>query len=230
MFYIVFTKIFNIQYTSIQTVKTLIKVDTLLVEDTRSFDSFYKNIQELFHLKKEKSQTVIHFHKENEFEKLAYVLSLLHEGKSVALVSESGMPLISDPGSLLLKHVIKNKIPYTIITGPTAFVNAVVLSGHSTENVLFLGFLPKKKPQALQLFNRLKYDKNLSKKLTVVFYESPHRINETLKIIDKVFPDSEICICREMTKKFEEVIRGTAQELAIKTYKGEITVVMEINV
>ena len=155
MLYIVATPIGNIQDTTLRTIKTLGTVDILLVEDTRTFDSFYKKIQELFHLTPEKKQMIIHFHKENEFEKLTSILSLLKEGKTVGLVSESGMPLISDPGSLLLKHVIKEKIPYTVIPGPTAFVNAVVLSGYSTEHILFLGFLPKKKSHILQLFNKL---------------------------------------------------------------------------
>lgn len=228
MLYIVGTPIGNIQDTSLRIVKTLVNADVILAEDTRMFDAFYKNIQELFQLKLKKKQKIIHFHKKNEFEKLPDVVSILQEGKSVALVSESGMPLISDPGSLLLKHVIKKQIPYTVIPGPTAFTHALVLSGFSTKKNLFLGFLPKKKSQSLQLFNQLKCSKNFAEQLTVVFYESPHRINETLRIISEVFPTAQICICREMTKKFEEVIRETAKKLMHKTYKGEITVVFTI--
>lgn len=230
MFYIVGTPIGNIQDASLRIVKTLVKADIILTEDTRTFDSFYNNTRELFHLKSEKQQTIIHFHKENEFEKLASVLSILQEGKLVALVSESGMPTISDPGSLLLIQVIKEHIPYTVIPGPTAFVNALVLSGFSTNKVLFLGFLPKKKSHILQLLNKLKTANEILNEITIVFYESPYRIHETLKTINDVFPNSEICICREMTKKFEEIIRGTAKELADKIYKGEITVVLKLNI
>lgn len=208
---------------SLRAAQTLVSADYILAEDTRTFNSFYKNIQTLFNLKPEKQQKIIHFHKENEFERIPQVLQLLKEGKEIALVSESGMPLISDPGSVLLQHVIKNKFPYTVIPGPTAFVNGLILSGFPTERVLFLGFLPKKTSRVSQLFSRFK-----TEQLTVIFYESPHRINETLELLHTVLPDADICICREMTKKFEEVIRGKARELLNRKYKGEITVMLTV--
>ncbi|HLC94238.1 MAG TPA: 16S rRNA (cytidine(1402)-2'-O)-methyltransferase [Patescibacteria group bacterium] len=226
MFYIVGTPIGNMQDASMRMVKALVHVDIILVEDAQSFDSFYKNIQELFNLHPQKSQKIIHFHKENEFELLPQVLNLLQEDKNIALVSESGMPTVCDPGSLLLTCAVKENISYTVIPGPTAFVNACVLSGFSTKNLLFLGFLPKKQFQLLQLINKLKSMGKMLIDLTVVFYESPHRINHTLTIIDEVLPNNEICICREMTKKFEEVIRGKAHELLNYTYKGELAVVI----
>lgn len=228
MLYIVGTPIGNMQDASMRMVKTLVNMNTIFVEDTQTFDSFYKNVQKLFNLLPQKPQKIIHFHKENEFELLPQALDLLRGGGDAALISESGMPTISDPGSLLLTHVIKEGIPYTVIPGPTAFANALVLSGFPAKNLLFLGFLPKKKSQSLQLFNKLKSMGEMLDDMTVVFYESPHRINNTLKIIDEVLPNNEICICREMTKKFEEVIHGGAKELIDKHYKGELTLVVHM--
>lgn len=230
MFYIVATPIGNIQDISLRAVKTLLSADYILAEDTRTFESFYKNIQALFNIASEKQHIVIHFHKENEFDQLPKVLALLKEGKDVALVSESGMPLICDPGSLLLRYIIKEGLSYTVIPGPTAFVNSLILSGFSTKHVLFLGFLPKKQFALVRLLNHLKTAFKIFGALTVVFYESPHRIENVLILLDTIFPDAILCATREMTKKFEQVTRGKAKDLLKQKYKGEITVSVELAV
>lgn len=229
MLYLVGTPIGNIQDASFRAAQTLTNADTILVEDTRSFNGYYKKIQTLFNLKPAGTQKIIPYHKDNEYQQLMTVIAHLEQNKAVALVSESGMPTISDPGWLLLKQVIKQSLAYTVIPGPTAFVNALVLSGFPTDKVLFLGFLPKKKSRSLQLFNKLEWIVKKLGALTVIFYESPYRINETLKIINEVLPEAEICLCREMSKKFEEIIRGKTQDLMTKKIKGEITVVVKIS-
>lgn len=228
MLYIVSTSIGNIFDTALRAVKTLTAVDIILTEDARTFDIYYKKIQKIFNLKPLRQQKIVNFNKDNEFQQMPSVISYLKEGRNAALVSESGTPTIADPGSLLLQRIITEKLPYTVIPGPTAFINAVVLSGFKADKILFLGFLPKKQSQLVKLFNQLKQAVNILFSLIIVFYESPHRINKTLSIFDKVLPEAEICLCREMTKKFEEIIRGKAKELMNKKFKGEITVVVKL--
>ncbi|OGK17466.1 16S rRNA (cytidine(1402)-2'-O)-methyltransferase [Candidatus Roizmanbacteria bacterium RIFCSPHIGHO2_02_FULL_40_13b] len=221
MLFIIGTSIGNIEDTTLRAVRTLCSAEIILAEDTRTFGTYYKRVKELFKLSSKKQQKFLSFHTENEFEQLSQALELLKAGLDVVLVSESGMPVISDPGALLLSHVIKEGIPYTVIPGPSALTTAAVLSGFKTERLLFLGFLPKKESQIISLLKNLKDG-------AVIFYESPHRINKTLEILAKELPNTKIAICREMTKKFEEVVRGTPGELSGKTYKGELTVVIRL--
>lgn len=228
MLYIVGTPIGNIEDTSLRAVKTLAQSDIILVEDTATFDSYYSRIQTLFNISSKKEQKIVHYHKENEFEKMPWVVDLLKQEKIISLVSESGLPTISDPGSVLVKYLIKTNIPFTVIPGPTAFTTAAIFSGFPTDQILFLGFLPKKDSQIIRLFTSLKNLTLKEIKPTIVFYESPYRINKTLEIISQIIPDAEIAIAREMTKKFEEIIRGKAQELKVLKFKGELTVVLKL--
>lgn len=229
MLYIIGTPLGNAKDISLRAVEILIKVDIILCEDTRTFSYFYQKIQNIFKKHPTKNQKLISFYKEKEFQKSPLIVNYLKENKEVALLSESGMPLISDPGNILINQLIKNKIPYQVIPGPSAFVTALVLSGYSAEKVLFLGFLPKKQGGLFQLINRLKQINKILRGMTVVFYESPHRINKTLSIINQLIPNVKICLCREMTKRFEEIIRGNVKELVKRKYKGEITVVLSFN-
>lgn len=226
MLYIVGTSIGNIEDTSLRAVKTLTAADVILVEDTASFDSYYRRICGLFNLPLKEKQQIIHYHERNEFAKLPEVLKWLEEGKEVCLASESGLPTISDPGSILVNYLTIRNIPYTVIPGPTAFTTAIVLSGFPTKQILFLGFLPKKKSEIVHLMRDIIKNRSKHTKPTVVFYESPHRINKTLTILSEIMPEANIAICREMTKKFEEVLRGRVKDLAEKSYKGELTVVL----
>lgn len=228
MFYLIATSIGNIKDTNFRAIKALIGVDIILAEDTRTFDIYYQKIQKVFNLKPLKPQKIVNFNKDNEFQQMSSVISYLKEDRDIALVSESGTPTIADPGLLPLQQVIKEKLSYTVIPGPTAFINAVVLSGFKADKILFLGFLPKKSSHLLQLFNQLKQTVNIFSGLIIVFYESPHRISKTLMIIDEVLPEAEVCLCREMTKKFEELIKGKAKDLMNKKFKGEITVVVKL--
>ena len=228
MLYIVATAIGNIEDTSLRAIKTLVTSNIILAEDTLTFDSYYKRIQKLFSMVPQKKQKIVHFHKENEFEKIPWVIDQLETNMIISLVSESGLPTIADPGGLLIHRLITNNVNFTVIPGSSALTTAMAYSGSIQNNIIFLGFLPKKKAHVLQSFKRLKACISKYNNLSVIFYESPHRIQETLKIIDEVLPQAEITICREMTKKFEEIIRGTPGKLADKNIKGEITVVMHI--
>lgn len=228
MLYIVGTPIGNLFDPSLRQAEALLSVDVILAEDTRSAQILLQKAPALFKLQSRVDQKVISYYKEREFEKLHEILTLLEEGKNIVLISESGMPLISDPGWLLLKEVIKRKLPYTVIPGPTAVITALVHSGFKTNEFMFLGFLPKKEKEFVKLIDQLKRHCEIDKDLVYIFYESPQRINKTLELLNQHVPDADLAICRELTKKFEEIIRGKPKELLGRNYKGEITVVLSL--
>lgn len=226
MLYIIGTPLGNASDISLRAVQTLINADIILSEDTRSFATFYPIIQDLYKLSPTKEQKIVSFYKDNEFERLPSVLESLEDGLDVALISESGMPLISDPGSPLIQHLTTNNIDFTVIPGPTAFANAVALSGFKFKSIIHVGFLPKKKSDILKALDKMLITGQNMEQPIFTFYESPFRINETLTLISEKAPKAQIAVCREMTKKFEEVLRGTPEELSKLTYKGELTVVI----
>lgn len=225
MLYIVGTSIGTIEDTSLRAAKTLAHADIILAEDTRSFGSYYKRIREIYGVSTEKEQKIVSFHDQNEFLMIPQVLSWLKENKNIALVSESGMPIVSDPGSQLLKHVAKSGYRYTVIPGPTALTTAMAHVGAMSQ-VYFLGFLPKKPSQFKKVF--LDALAIPTRPLTLIAYESPHRIQQTLELIANLAPNAHLAVCKELSKEYEEVVRGTASELATRSYKGEITLVVEI--
>lgn len=224
MLYIIGTPLGNASDISLRAVQMLTNADVILAEDTRSFATFYPIIQDLYKLSPTKEQKILSFYKDNEFEKLPSVLEWLNDGLEIALVSESGMPLVSDPGSPLIQHLTANNIGFTVIPGPTAFVNAAVLSGFKFKSIIHSGFLPKKNSEVLKAIDTMLTTAQNMEQPIFTFYESPFRINETLELLTQKAPKAQLAICREMTKKFEEVLRGTPEELARKTYKGELTV------
>lgn len=226
MLYIVSTPIGNLEDLSLRQTKTLVSCEYILAEDTRSAGFLLEKITELFpQLSSSHKPKLISYYKEKEFEKLPEVMALLREDKDIALISEAGTPLISDPGSLLIKQVIKENISFTHIPGSTAVINAVVLAGFNTQHFLFMGFAPKKQSELKKMIAQIKKIKE-TLDTSIIFYESPFRVHDTLSILEDQLPDCPIAICREMTKKFEEVIRGTPTELMQREYKGELTVVI----
>lgn len=226
MLYIIGTPLGNASDISLRAVQTLTNANVILAEDTRSFATFYPIIQDLYKLSPTKEQKIISFYKDNEFERLPSVLEWLEDGLDIALISESGMPLISDPGSPLIQHLTTNNIDFTVIPGPTAFVNAVALSGFKFKSIIHVGFLPKKKSEVLKALDAMLNTAQNMDQPIFTFYESPFRINETLTLLSEKAPKSQVAVCREMTKKFEEIIRGTPEELSKESYKGELTVVI----
>ena len=226
MLFIVATPIGNLDDLSIRQAKTLATSDIILSEDTRSAQTLLDAIKKRFMLPVTCS-VVWSYYKEKEFEKLPEIIDLLKQEKNISLISEAGTPLVSDPGYLLVKTCIQKNILITVIPGPSAITTALVYSGFNPGEHMFLGFFPKKESQLLQLINRLKQIKTIFPDMVFVFYESPIRINETLRCIDTSKFNVEVVICREMTKKFEEIIRGPIDELIKRNYKGEITVVMK---
>lgn len=217
MLYIVATPIGNLKDITLRAVEVLKSVNVIACEDTRH-TKILLNHYEI------KTPTTSYF-QHNRFTKGEYILELLKEGKDVALVSDAGMPGILDPGYHLINLAIQNKAEITVIPGPVAFINALVCSGKPTHKFVFEGFLP---PKQLARRNRLKA--LLESQYTVVCYESCHRILKTLHDIQDIFGDREIVCCRELTKKFEEVTRGSASQILshFKTHKplGEFVVVI----
>jgi 16S rRNA (cytidine1402-2'-O)-methyltransferase len=226
MLYLVATPIGNLDDISYRQAKILSSSDYILAEDTRSYAILRQGIQERFHFQFIKKQTVISYYKEKEFEKLPFVIQLLNEGKTVSLVSESGMPVVSDPGQLLVRISIKKHIPFIIIPGPSSVDTAFGYSGFKTNQFMFAGFLSKKENEIKKQIEIWKQIKQVETKLAIIFFESPLRIQNTLKLLQDYFPESEICICREMTKKFEEIIRAKTKDILIENQKGEFTIVL----
>jgi 16S rRNA (cytidine1402-2'-O)-methyltransferase len=217
MLYIVATPIGNLKDITLRAIEVLKSVDLIACEDTRHT----KILLEHYNI----NTPTTSFFQHNQITKGQYLLKLLKEGKSIALVSDAGSPGILDPGYQIINLAIKNKIEITFIPGATAFINALVLSGKPAHNFIFEGFLPVRR-QARQ--NRLR---QLSKlKHTIVFYESCHRILATLEDIQSIFGEKEIVVARELTKKFEELKRGRPEDIVreVKEQKlrGEFTIVI----
>jgi 16S rRNA (cytidine1402-2'-O)-methyltransferase len=227
MLYVVATPIGNLDDLSIRQAKTLVSSDIILAEDTHSAQILLDAIEKRFALRFSPEKRIISYYQEKEFQKLPEIIDLLKQEKNISLISEAGTPLVSDPGYLLVKSCIQRNIPITVIPGPSAVITALIYSGFNPQSHMFLGFFPKKESQLLQLINRLKQIKTIFPEMVFVFYESPLRINQTLQCFIDSKWEPEIVLGREMTKKFEEIIRGPIEELIKRTYKGEVTVVMK---
>lgn len=218
--YIVGTPIGNLGDITLRAIETLKSVDIILAEDTR------QTLKLLNHLKITKHS--ISYHRHNEDEKIDEVVALLDEGKNIALVSDAGMPRISDPGESLIKYLKQNGYPVTVVPGVTALTTAVAMSPIDSETFTFEGFLPMRPTRRRERLEKLKYETRL-----MVFYEAPHKILNTLKDLYKYLGDRNICIARELTKVHEECLDTTLKE-AIATIeengiKGEIVLLVEGN-
>lgn len=217
MLYIVATPIGNLKDISLRAIEVLKNVDLIACEDTRHT----KILLEHYSIKTPTTS----FFQRNRFIKADYILGLLQEGKDVALVSDAGSPGILDPGYNLINLAIKNNLGMTFIPGAVAFVNALVVSGKPAHEFYFAGFLISRTQARKNQLDKLK-------KLgcTLIFYESCHRILASLEDINLVFGEKEIVVARELTKKFEEVLRGAPLEVAVKLSKnkprGEFVIVI----
>ncbi len=217
MLYIVATPIGNLKDLTLRAIEVLKSVDLIACEDTRHTKIL------LTHYRITTPTTS--FFQHNRFIKGEYLLRLLREGKNIALVSDAGTPGILDPGYNLINLAIKNNLEMIFIPGATAFVNALVVSGKPAHEFYFAGFL----------VNRTGARKNQLEKLkklncTLVFYESCHRILASLEDINTVFGEKEIVVARELTKKFEEILRGTPNSIIAKLAenkpRGEFVIVI----
>lgn len=231
MLYIVGTPIGNLYDLSVRQARVLLNADMIAAEDTRTAGTLMVKLRERFAdevPESGKTPQFISYYKDTEMQNLPSILNALENEMDVCVISQSGMPLISDPGHLLVKTLISRNIPFEVVPGPTAFTTALAYSGFEVQNSLFVGFLPKKESHIIKLLASWQKVANELGGIVVGAYESPNRINQTLEVIAKEKPELEVCVCRELTKKFEEIVRGPAADLAKRTYKGEITLLIDI--
>lgn len=216
--YLVPTPIGNLQEMTPRALEVLKEADVIAAEDTRNSGKLLM----AYGIKK----PLISHHEHNQNTSIAQILEELESGKTVAVVSDAGYPLISDPGQSLVKAVIEKDIPVISVSGANAATNALVASGLSCRHYLFYGFLDAKSSKRKKELEDLK-----SFPYTMIFYEAPHRIEAMLKDVVEVLGDRNICLARELTKVHEEYIRGTVSEVIsiADTLKGEMVVVVEGN-
>lgn len=217
MLYVVATPIGNLADITLRALEVLKGVDLIAAEDTRH------SLILLRHHGIEKP--LVSYHEHNEARRTAELLLQLKAGKTVALISDAGMPGVSDPGHRLLRACIEEAIPYTLIPGPSAVLTALIGSGFPAERFLFAGFLPNKSGGRLREVMAAG-----QREETTLFFESPHRLLRTLELFREHFPERKLCVARELTKRFEEFRIGTGSELvahySAHPPKGEIVLVV----
>lgn len=216
--YVVGTPIGNLEDMSVRALKTLEQVDFIAAEDTRVTLKLLNH----FEIKK----PMISYHEHNAREKGAEILSRLQSGENCAIVTDAGMPCISDPGEDLVRLCAENGIDTKVIPGPSAAISALALSGLSTSKFVFEGFLNPQKNARRDRLEQLKPETR-----TIIFYEAPHKLCDTLNAMYEVLGERKITLARELTKIYEEVVRTTLSE-AIERYeqkppKGEFVLVVE---
>lgn len=216
--YLIPTPVGNMEDITLRSINTLKMVDFILCEDTRV-------TAELLH-KLEIKKKLIHSDDHNESSLKEMVLSKLQEGLNIGLVTDRGTPIISDPGYKIVEFVTRNGFNVISLPGPTAFVPALTMSGINPAPFLFYGFLNSKESKRIKELESLK-----KLPYTIILYEAPHRIHDMLKSLLQVFGNRKIALCREISKKYEEAIRGTIEEVIeiVDTLKGEMVVVVEGN-
>ena len=216
--YLVPTPIGNLGDFTFRAVEVLNQVEVIFSEDTR----ITINLLNHYDIKKK----LIAFHKFNEEQKVGVVLSYLENGKNVAIVSDRGTPVLSDPGEICTKKVIEKGYNVVSLPGATAAIPAITASGLDSSKFIFYGFLNSKSSKRKKELEFLK-----NNKMTIIFYEAPHRIMEMLADLKDVFGDRKISISREISKKFEEIYRAKISEVMnmLTEIKGEFVIVVEGN-
>lgn len=216
--YLVATPIGNLEDITLRALRILKEVDIIAAEDTRQTAKLLNH----YDIKK----PMISYHEHNKKSKGEEIIKLLLDGKSVALVSDAGMPSVSDPGEDLVRLCIENSIEVVPIPGPSASLTALSISGLSTSQFVFIGFLPVKGKERNEILEKLANEEK-----TIILYEAPHRLIDTLKDLRSFVGNRRISISRELTKKFEETIRcnldEAIEEFSTRNIKGEFVLVLE---
>ena len=219
LLYLIATPIGNLGEFSSRAIEVINEMDFIACEDTRNT----KDLLQKFNINKR----LVSLREHNEVEMSSYVINEIKNGKKVAYVSDAGYPAISDPGNILVKLANENDIAISVVSGSSAFINALVSSNLDTDHFYFYGFLPAKEGEAKKELENIKLVKD-----TVIFYESPHRIEATINLLLKELGDRKAVLHRELTKINEEKIYGTLSELAALDFsliKGELVIVVEGN-
>lgn len=216
--YLIPTPIGNLEDMTFRAVRILKEVDIIAAEDTRNTQKLLNHFAI--------DTKLVSYHEHNKMESGKKLMKQLLDGKSIGLVSDAGMPAISDPGYDLVKDCLHHKINVVPLPGANAAITTLVASGLETEHFCFYGFLPRHKKERKEQLEQLK---NIP--FTLIFYEAPHRICETIQAIYDVFGERKMVICRELTKRYEEFIRGNISELINwckdGTIKGEFCLIVE---
>ena len=217
MLYVVATPIGNLGDITLRALEILKDVDLVAAEDTRHSGILLKHYQI--------DKPLISYHEHNEAMRTAQLVERLAAGEKVALITDAGTPGLSDPGARLIRACIKRQLDFTIIPGPSSILTALVGSGFSAEKFFFCGFLPVKGGQRERELRSA-----AAREETSIYFESPYRLTKTLKASIDILQDRQLCVARELTKKFEEFRRGTAAELLAHYEshppKGEIVLVI----
>lgn len=217
MLYVVGTPIGNLEDITLRALATLKQVDLIAAEDTRHSGNLLRH----FEIRK----PLVSYHAHNEAMRTAELIERLAAGEAVALITDAGMPGLSDPGARLIRRCIERELPFTIVPGVSAITTGLVGSGLDLEHFSYRGFLPVKSGQRARELTAA-----AERTETTVFFESPYRINKTLAACAELMPNRQLCVARELTKKFEEFRRGTGVELLAHyeahPAKGEITLLI----
>ena len=217
MLYVVATPIGNLADITLRALEVLKDVDVVAAEDTRHSGLLLKHvgIQKPF----------VSYHEHNEAARTAELIERLARGDKVALITDAGTPGLSDPGLRLIRECIKRELPFTIVPGPSAILTALLGSGFSAEKFSFRGFLPVKSGQRERELRAA-----AERAETTIFFESPYRLIKTLTACSETMPERQLCVARELTKKFEEFRRGTPAELLAHYHahrpRGEIVLLV----
>ena len=216
--YLVATPIGNLEDITLRALSCLKEADIIACEDTRHSRILLDHYEI-------KARTTS-YHEFNKYDKADELVSKMMQGENVALITDAGTPGISDPGEELVKKCIEAGIPVTSLPGPSAVITALSMCGLSSRRFVFEGFLPADKKERKQALERL-----VGETRTMVIYEAPHRLKRTLAELEKCLGDRKICICRELTKKFEEIQRISIRE-AVSFYeenepRGEMVIIIE---
>lgn len=216
--FLVPTPIGNLEDMTFRAVRTLKEVDIIAAEDTRQTKKLCNHF--------EIETPIISYHEHNKESSGPKIIELLQEGKTIALVSDAGMPCISDPGYELVVNSTSNHITVVPLPGANAALTALIASSLPTQHFYYFGFLQRQKKDKKQELEQLRYMKD-----TLIFYEAPHRLKETLIAMKDVLGNRKIALCRELTKKFEEFIRGTIEEVVgwaeTEEVRGEFCILVE---
>ena len=217
MLYVVATPIGNLGDITCRALEVLTSVDVVAAEDTRHSGLLLKH----FEIKK----PFVSYHEHNEAARTAELVERLARGENVALITDAGTPGLSDPGMRLIRECISRELPFTIVPGASSILMALLGSGFANDKFSFRGFLPVKSGQRERELRIAAQSEE-----TTLFFESPYRLLKTLQACNGIMPDRQLCIARELTKKFEEFRRGSAAELHVHYEahppKGEIVVVI----
>ncbi len=216
--YIVPTPIGNLKDITLRAVEILESADVIAAEDTRQSLKLLNH----FNIKK----PLISYHKFNEQSKSENIISLIREGKNVALVSDAGMPGISDPGSIIIAKCLEENLKFEVLPGASAGITALVYSGLNTDRFTFMGFFPRETKDRKKIVQEV-----INRQETMIFYEAPHRLLDALGFLKENIAYRHMAVCRELTKIHEEIFRGTIEEafqhFSGKPVKGEIVIVIQ---